>query len=149
MIRALIADDEPPARAKLRRYLAAEPDVLLYAGGTNDLPSGPLVMLEGLEQRLRAASERTCVVVAVPIFRYEPAPRAEVEAASAGTRLLEDRSDPLRFVTIDSWSSVEEYDAFRVTYASEYAALDRLCEGLTVRETHIGQFTSARDASSP
>ena len=66
-----------------------------------------------------------------------------------GTRLLEDRSDPLRFVTIDSWSSVEEYDAFRVTYASEYAALDRLCEGLTVRETHIGQFTSARDASSP
>ena len=66
-----------------------------------------------------------------------------------GTRLLEDQSEPLRFVTIDTWSSVEEYEAFRAAYASEYAALDRLCEGLTVRETHIGHFTSARDANSP
>ena len=66
-----------------------------------------------------------------------------------GTQLLEDPSDPLRFVTIDTWSSAEEYQAFRAAYASEYAALDRVCEGFTVRETLIGHFTSARDAKSP
>ena len=33
--------------------------------------------------------------------------------------------DPLRFVTIDTWSSVKDYEAFRASYASEYAALDR------------------------
>jgi len=59
-----------------------------------------------------------------------------------GTRLLEDQTDPLRFVTIDSWSSVEEYEAFRVEYAAEYAALDRVCEGFTVQETLIGRFVS-------
>ena len=60
-----------------------------------------------------------------------------------GTRLLEDRNDPLRFVTIDTWSSVEDYEAFRAEYASEYAALDRVCEGFTVSETLIGHFVSA------
>ena len=61
-----------------------------------------------------------------------------------GTRLLQDEADPLRFVTIDTWSSVEDYEAFRASYASEYAALDRLCEGFTVQETLIGHFTSER-----
>ena len=59
-----------------------------------------------------------------------------------GTQLLQDESEPLRFVTIDTWSSPEEYEAFRADYASEYAALDRLCEGLTKRETLIGHFGS-------
>jgi len=66
-----------------------------------------------------------------------------------GTQLLQDESDPLRFVTIDAWSSPEDYEAFRAEYASEYAALDRLCEGLTARETLIGHFTSAPHASPP
>jgi heme-degrading monooxygenase HmoA len=59
-----------------------------------------------------------------------------------GTRLLQDANDPLRFVTIDTWSAVEDYEAFRASYAAEYAALDRLCEGLTVEETLLGHFTS-------
>jgi heme-degrading monooxygenase HmoA len=59
-----------------------------------------------------------------------------------GTQLLQDESDPLRFITIDTWSSVEEHEAFRAGYAAEYAALDRLCEGLTTRETLIGHFVS-------
>ena len=63
-----------------------------------------------------------------------------------GTRLLQDETDPLRFVTIDTWSSVEDYEAFQASYASEYAALDRLCEGFTVDETIIGQFASTSDA---
>ena len=63
-----------------------------------------------------------------------------------GTRLLEDQTDPLRFVTIDTWRSVEEYEAFRAEYASEYAELDRLCEGFTVQERLIGHFVSTPSA---
>ena len=59
-----------------------------------------------------------------------------------GTQLLQDERDPLRFVTIDTWSSAEDYEAFRADYAAEYAALDRLCEGFTKRETLIGHFVS-------
>ena len=59
-----------------------------------------------------------------------------------GTQLLRDEKDPLRFVTIDRWSTGEDYEAFRASYASEYAALDRLCEGLTTEETLIGHFRS-------
>lgn len=61
-----------------------------------------------------------------------------------GTQLLEDQDDPLRFVTIDTWKSVEDYEAFRQAYAAEYAALDRACERLTTRETQIGHFSSNR-----
>ena len=59
-----------------------------------------------------------------------------------GTQLLRDATDPLRFVTIDTWHSVEDYETFRAEYASEYAELDRLCEGLTLEETLIGRFSS-------
>ena len=65
-----------------------------------------------------------------------------------GTRLLQDETDPLRFVTIDTWSSAEDYEAFRASYASEYAELDRLCEGFTVQETLIGHFASTSDAGA-
>ena len=57
-----------------------------------------------------------------------------------GTQLLQDETDRLRFVTIDTWSSVEDYDAFRAAHAAEYAALDRVCEGFTVAETLIGHL---------
>jgi heme-degrading monooxygenase HmoA len=59
-----------------------------------------------------------------------------------GTQLLQDENDALRFLTIDTWSSSEDYAAFKAAYASEYAALDRLCEGLTAHETLIGHFVS-------
>ena len=61
-----------------------------------------------------------------------------------GTQLLEDHADPLRFMTIDTWRSVEDYEAFRLSYASDYAALDRVCEGFTSEETLIGNFTAER-----
>jgi heme-degrading monooxygenase HmoA len=59
-----------------------------------------------------------------------------------GTQLLRDEQDALRFVTIDTWARREDYDAFRASFASEYAALDRRCEGLTTEETCIGHFVS-------
>ena len=37
---------------------------------------------------------------------------------------------------------VEAFRRFRADYASEYAALDRLCEGFVNRETLIGHFVS-------
>ena len=73
--------------------LATHPDVLLYAGGTNDLPEGPVPMLTGLTRRLRRYVRSTCVVVAVPIFRYAPGSDAEVARSTAGTRILEQRID--------------------------------------------------------
>lgn len=57
-----------------------------------------------------------------------------------GTQLLQDREDPLRFVTIDAWRSVEDYETFRASYRLEYAALDRVCEGFTSEETLLGKF---------
>jgi heme-degrading monooxygenase HmoA len=57
-----------------------------------------------------------------------------------GTRLLRDRHDPLRFVTVDDWESIEHYQAFRTQFSSEYEKLDQICEGLTSGETPLGQY---------
>lgn len=57
-----------------------------------------------------------------------------------GTRLLRDRHDSLRFITIDDWESEEHYRAFRARFSAEYEALDRTCEGLTATEAPLGQF---------
>ena len=69
--------------------LADDPDVLVYAGGTNDLPSGPATLLEGLGERLRRWSADRCVVVAVPIFRFHATTDEGIRQETAGTRTLE------------------------------------------------------------
>jgi quinol monooxygenase YgiN len=61
-------------------------------------------------------------------------------AGYLGTRLLHDRSDPLRFLTIDEWESEPHYRTFRARFSAEYDSLDKICEGLTVSETPLGQF---------
>ena len=57
-----------------------------------------------------------------------------------GTTLLRDCTDPLRFLTIDRWRNSADYDSFRERLRDDYAALDALCEGLTVSETLLGRF---------
>jgi heme-degrading monooxygenase HmoA len=57
-----------------------------------------------------------------------------------GTELLNDRSNPDRYVTIDRWTGFEAWQAFRDQYAAQYEALDRECEGLTIREARLGEF---------
>ena len=57
-----------------------------------------------------------------------------------GTTLLRDRADALKFVTIDRWRSAADYESFRERFGAEYAALDALCEGLTLSETLLGRF---------
>jgi heme-degrading monooxygenase HmoA len=57
-----------------------------------------------------------------------------------GTELLRDRADPTRYLTIDHWESAGAYRAFKVRFAGEYQALDRECEGLTARESALGEY---------
>ena len=56
------------------------------------------------------------------------------------TRLLRDRSDSNRFVTIDHWESEEAFLSFRASFAEEFDHLDRLGERLTIEETNLGEF---------
>jgi len=64
-------------------------------------------------------------------------------AGYVGTELLHDRSDPLRYLTIDRWTDADAYRAFRAGFAGPYAVLDQACEGLTTHEAAIGEFEEA------
>ena len=59
------------------------------------------------------------------------------------TDLLEDRGDPLRFVTIDTWESVELHDEFKQQFAREFDELGSRCESLTLSENLFGHFCTA------
>ena len=64
-------------------------------------------------------------------------------AGYVGTELLRDRSDPLRYLTIDRWTGPEAYRAFRAEFAERYAVLDRVCEGFTTHEAALGEYDLA------
>jgi heme-degrading monooxygenase HmoA len=66
------------------------------------------------------------------------------------TRLLIDRADPGRYVTVDRWQSEEAYRAFRDSHAAQYAELDAECGKLTRAETFLGAYLEmAPEAPSP
>jgi len=54
-----------------------------------------------------------------------------------GSELLRDGADPLRYVTVDRWESVEAWRAFRSRFAGEYERLDREFEALTNHEAPL------------
>jgi heme-degrading monooxygenase HmoA len=58
-----------------------------------------------------------------------------------GTELLKDRTDPLRYITIDTWQSIEAYQQFRATFGAQYRALDEVCAGFTTSEVSLGEFS--------
>lgn len=60
-----------------------------------------------------------------------------------GTELLRDRADPLRYVTIDTWTSEKAWQAFRDGHTGEYEALDRAAGELFEQETRVGGFGGA------
>lgn len=64
------------------------------------------------------------------------------------TLLLKDRSQPGRYLTIDRWRSEKAHADFRLAFASEYAELDSLGNGMTSDERFIGAFSEARGSSS-
>jgi heme-degrading monooxygenase HmoA len=57
-----------------------------------------------------------------------------------GTELEHDPEQPLRYVTVDRWSSAAAFAAFREQWKAEYEALDRVCAALTTSETSLGAF---------
>jgi len=59
-----------------------------------------------------------------------------------GTELHRDVDDPLRFVTVDHWTSREAQAAFHRQFRDEYAQLDDRCEVFTVEEWLIGDFVT-------
>jgi heme-degrading monooxygenase HmoA len=59
-----------------------------------------------------------------------------------GTELLRDEAATHRYLTIDGWRASRDYEAFLQQWQTEYAALDRQCEGLTNQETLLGKWES-------
>ena len=64
------------------------------------------------------------------------------ETGYLGTELLRDPNQPQRYITIDRWISLEDYESFRLKWKSEYARLDAQCEGLMEKEALIGKCES-------
>ena len=62
------------------------------------------------------------------------------DARYRGTRLLRVVGAERVYVTMDEWESRAAYEEFREKFAAEYEELDRECEGLTVKERHLGQY---------
>ena len=60
-----------------------------------------------------------------------------------GTELLRDPENPAAYLTIDRWRTRDDRDRFRRRFATEYEALDRRCEALTVEETLVGEVEVA------
>lgn len=58
-----------------------------------------------------------------------------------GTELLRDAYVSGAYLTIDRWTSEDDFRAFRKEHDSEYETLDRSCDALTSRESRIGAYT--------
>ena len=57
-----------------------------------------------------------------------------------GTTLLRDAADPLRYVTLDRWDSLQDFERFREEFGSAYVEMDARFERLTSAEQLIGRF---------
>ena len=61
------------------------------------------------------------------------------------------RSDLLKgadaYLTMDWWTSLAAYDAFRERYAEEYARVDQACEAVTTFEEKLGEFESVPESA--
>ena len=58
-----------------------------------------------------------------------------------GTTLLRDAANPLRFVTLDRWDSLNDFERFREEFGSAYVEMDARFERLSSAEQLIGRFT--------
>jgi len=57
-----------------------------------------------------------------------------------GTDLMRDAYIPGGYLTIDRWTSEEDFRAFRKDHDAEYESLDRSSDALTSREARIGAY---------
>lgn len=65
------------------------------------------------------------------------------------TELIQDSSNPNRFVTIDHWVSLSAYSDMKHRSRNEYKAIDEHCEVFTVDENYIGVFELLSDRQHP
>ena len=56
------------------------------------------------------------------------------------TLLLRDPFRQRTYLTLDFWASREAYDAFREANLTDYVALDRACQEMTLSERKIGGY---------
>jgi heme-degrading monooxygenase HmoA len=61
-------------------------------------------------------------------------------AGFRGTTLLRDARAARRFLTVDRWDSLDDFQRMKATSGSEYADLDGRFAGLTESEREIGVF---------
>ncbi len=59
-----------------------------------------------------------------------------------GTELHRDLAGGRRYVTIDRWTSRDDFESFKRRFAEEYEAIDLRCEALTEHEATLGSFLS-------
>lgn len=59
-----------------------------------------------------------------------------------GTELLKDVVRDRRYLTIDRWTSQEEYESFLEEHVSWYQAIDRRCEVFTEMAASLGTYQS-------
>ena len=57
-----------------------------------------------------------------------------------GTELLRDQENSERYLTIDRWDSLGDYESFLSQWNKEYEALDARCEELTQQESMTGRW---------
>ena len=65
-------------------------------------------------------------------------------AGYLGSELLKGESDgdERRYLTIDRWTSREDFEGFHGVRHDEYRALDEACETLTLEETFRGAYSA-------
>jgi heme-degrading monooxygenase HmoA len=56
------------------------------------------------------------------------------------TQLLKDPFRSRIYITLDFWDSEHDYKRFKLSSQDEYHSLDRITEGLTIRERNLGCF---------
>lgn len=57
------------------------------------------------------------------------------------TDLIRDLNSANRFLTLDYWRSLRDYEEFRKKNRDAYFAIDQKWESLTTKEAEIGRFT--------
>lgn len=57
-----------------------------------------------------------------------------------GTMLLKDHAKPGRYLTIDRWNNIDDFENFKSKNIDSYNKLDHRCDALTLAEKKIGVF---------
>jgi heme-degrading monooxygenase HmoA len=104
------------------------------------------------------------MIVIVWEFRVQPAQATSFERAYGpegdwarlfrrsssyrGTELLRDPDDPQRYLTLDRWDAISDFEAFKAGNGDDYHALDAACEPLCSEERFVGRFTCTSSSST-